>query len=143
MPTDAQRDAIRYDLEVDASSMPNSEIDILYTRAEARYGAGTLATEDYVRIIAIRRLLAGAAKRTDYRQNQSEDKLSQIFQALKQLLQFYREELDLAINGERAAVRFGGLRRFNQKLFEFPDDWDFPPTTSVATNIEDVSRLDN
>jgi len=138
MPSQSEIDAVRYDLDTDATTMPDAEILILYTRAEARYGVGTLSTEFYVRIIAIRRLLAGAVKRVDYVQNQSQEKLSQMRDGLLALLKFYKSELELAINGERAAVRFGGLRRYNVRTVEFPDDWQFP--TEGGT---DISRLEN
>lgn len=137
MPTSDQRDAVRYDLNTTSTAMPDAEIDILYTRAESRYGAGTESTESYVRIIAIRRLLAGASKLADYKQNQSEEKLSQIKAGLRDLLKDYQAELELLVNGSTAAVRFGGLRRYNPRYVEYPSDWDFP-----SANDNDVSRLD-
>lgn len=138
MPTNDQRDYVRYDLDTDSTAMPDSEINTLYTRAESRYGAGTVATEAYVRLLAVRRLKASAAKRVDYKQNQSQEWLSQMFKQLDLLEDQFQEDLELAINGVVSAVRFGGLKRFIPRRIELPDTTELP-----TDGTTDISRLEN
>lgn len=120
MPTSSQRDWVRYDLDVDSSAMPDSEVDDLYVRAEAKYSTNSDAVECFVRVLAIGRLLAGSGKRADYTANQSSEKLSQIFSNLFRLRGVYMDELAKAEGGD--LINWGGLRRKPSHVEEFPDD---------------------
>ena len=135
MATPEQRDALRFDLDLTEALLDNTTADTLIARAEARYGAGNSISEAYSRIIVIRRLKAAAAKRVDYRQNQSEEKLGQLAKNLDELLKVWLDVLDEELNRTTAAVRFGGLKRYNPRYQEFPSDWEIP---SIENN--DVSR---
>lgn len=135
MATPEQRDALRFDLDLTEALLDNTTADTLIARAEARYGAGNSISEAYSRIIVIRRLKAAAAKRVDYRQNQSEEKLGQLVKNLDELLKVWLDVLDEELNRTTAAVRFGGLKRYNPRYQEFPSDWEIP---SIENN--DVSR---
>ncbi|MCL4863386.1 MAG: hypothetical protein KJZ93_28540 [Caldilineaceae bacterium] len=73
------------------------------------------------RVIAIRRLLASSAKLTDYTQNESQEKLSQVFKHLKELLAFWQEELVAAIGASAgSAARFGRTRAIPARVREYP-----------------------
>lgn len=123
MPTNDQRDAVRFDLDADGASLPDSTINMLYSRAEGLHGTNSAAVESQVRLYVVERLWAAAAKRNDYTQNESSEKASQIFSNLEKLRKRYADELEDAINGVVSSVNYGGLRRYNQRLVEFPDDY--------------------
>lgn len=123
MPTQEQRDAVRYDLDATEDSMEDSEIDSLFVRAEAKYSSDE-AVEIAVRLMAINNLLLQAAKRTDYTQNRSIEKSSQIFDHLLKIRPLFIAQLKEVLNDNNAGVRFGGLRRKPKRLEEYPDDDD-------------------
>lgn len=140
MATADQRDAVRYDLgSLTSVQMPDAEINLLYTRAEASYSGQSDAQEAWVRFMAVRNLKAQAAKRTDYKQNQSQEWLSQLFTQLEKLEKQFYGDLQAALEAGVGLVRFGGLRRAIPHLVEFPQDYPFIQGTVDA---DDVSRLE-
>lgn len=126
MPTQDQRDAVRYDLDTTEDSMPDPEIDALYVRAEAVYPDNSGAVEVSVRLLAINALLIQAAKRADYRANRSEEKLSQIFNNLLLLRKLYRDDLAFSVENQLQGVRYGGLRRVDKRIEEYPSTNNSP-----------------
>ena len=120
MPTAEQRDAVRYDLG--DPSIEDAEIDALYLRAEIAYPSNTSAAEASVRLLAVNSLLMQAAKRSDYTQNRSSEKLSQVFDHLLMLRKLYRDDLLLAVEESTSSVRMGALRRVTPRVEEYPGD---------------------
>lgn len=123
-PTAAQRQYVRDDLQVSADALGDAAIDALYTRAEADYTDNTKAVEAQVRVLAIRQLLAGAARAVDYVQNESQERQSQMFGHLKQILTIYERQLVDAEDAVSVPVKWGGLRRKPTRWKEYPDDND-------------------
>lgn len=121
MATTIQRDRVRGDLDATSTDLPDLEVDDLYLRAEERYATNSAAVEAYVRILAIRRLQAGAAKRVDYTQNESQEKLSQVFAHLQRLRELYESDLDDAGAAAGNRVQWGGLRVKPPRIEEYPD----------------------
>lgn len=121
MATETERARLRSDIGADSTSLPDATADALFVEAGEMYTeAGPIAA--YTRVLAIRRLMANAARLTDYTQNESQEKQSQIFAQLKQLLAFWQGELDDAIAAASTvgAARFGGLRRKPKAVKEWP-----------------------
>lgn len=141
MPTDAQRDAVRFDTGYDAGTsggLSDAIIDTLYSRAETLWGSGaTSAIEAQVRLYVVDNLIMQAAKRTDYSQNESSEKSSQIFDHLYKMRDQFQKLLDLETTVSSAPVMMGGLRRYNKQSIEVPDDHQFP----VDSN-RDLSRFE-
>ena len=121
MATETERARLRSDIGADSTSLPDATADALFVEAGEMYTeAGPIAA--YTRVLAIRRLMANAAKLTDYTQNESQEKQSQVFSQLKQLLTFWQSQLDAAIAAASTvgAARFGGLRRKPKAVREWP-----------------------
>lgn len=121
MPTQLQRDQLRYDLSADEDTMNDGEIDFLYSRAETKYPNSTDAVEASVRLMAINALLIQASKRNDYTANRSTEKLSQLFSNLLKLRPIFLQDLKDAENDDNPGVRYGQLRRAPSRLEEYPD----------------------
>lgn len=121
MATELERERLRADIGANATSLPDEDADAIFVEAGEVYSDGTSATA-YTRVLAIRRLLASAARLTDYTQNASQEKQSQVFSHLKQLLVFWQDELDAAVAGAATsgAARFGGQRRSPKRIQEYP-----------------------
>ena len=121
MATETKRSRLRDDIGADSTSLPDVAADAIFTEAEETYTDANSITA-YTRVLAIRRLMANAAKLTDYTQNESQEKQSQIFAQLKQLLAFWQSELDSAVAAASTigAARFGGLRRKPKAVKEYP-----------------------
>lgn len=124
MATQQQRDRLRADLQLDSDALSDVAIDDLFLRAEEEYGSDKIkAVNAYVRYLACRQLMMQAAKRVDYRQNQTDVKASQSYAHLSSMLKVYQTELkqaEEALYG--SVVRFGGIRRKPSRLEEYPDD---------------------
>ncbi len=118
MATDIQRARLRADLDADEDALTDEEIDDIYTRADAQYEDNTSAVEAAARVVAIQQLLAGAAKRADYAQNESSERRSQVFDQLIKLRAVYEADLQAALD---TAAQWGGLRRKPTRIEEYPD----------------------
>lgn len=130
-------DAVRWDVGESESNLSNAAIDDLYDRAEAKYGVDTAATEAWTRVLVVRNLRAQAAKRVDYRQNQSSENLSDLYKNLKDMEATFLDDLQTALDSATGKVRFGGLKRYIPRLQEYPQDHEIVPADDT-----DVSRLD-
>lgn len=138
MPTSSQREFVRYQFAATEDNLSDDEIDFVYGQAETRYGVNNDATEAYVRLVIIRNLMMQAAKRTDYKQNQSQEWLSQLLPNLIKMKAEFEDELTLALESTNAPVFIASLRRRSPVLVEYPSD--FP--SLVGSSKVDVSRLD-
>jgi len=128
MATEEQRERVRFDTGYDSGDgggLSDAVIDGLYTDAAALWGTST-AIEAQVRLDVIDNLLMQAAKRVDYSQNESSEKMGQVFDHLYKAREKFQKALDLETSVASAAVMFGGLRRYNKHNIQVPDDHSFP-----------------
>lgn len=118
MATALQRERLRGDLDAGEDTLTDAEIDDTFARAEAQYNDNTGAVEAAARVVAIQQLLAGAAKRADYAQNESSERRSQVFEHLMRLRAIYEADVQAALASQ---VQWGGLRRKPSRIEEYPD----------------------
>ncbi len=99
----------------------DTAINRIYDRAMAAY-SDTATYEAEMRVLGIRQLLADAAKRVSYKQNQSSENMSDVFKHLKQLLELWQ-----AIRDDAASASSGGgaawasLKKKPARSYEVPD----------------------
>lgn len=122
MASEAQKSALRADTGTDETSLPDDEIDTIYTDSEALYTANT-SIDAYARVVVFRRLMAQAAPRTSHKQNQSQENLSDMFKHYQAMVAFWQKELATAEVDAAAlgAVRIGQMKRVPSRLKEWPD----------------------
>ncbi len=108
MATEIDRERLRGDLDADDDALTDAEIDDAFARAAAQYGDNSTAVDAAARVVAIQQLLAGAAKQTDYGQNESSERRSQVFDQLMRLRAVYEGDLQAALD---AAAQIGVRRR--------------------------------
>lgn len=136
--TDLMRARVWIDLAANEWSLPVTLLDDYYLRAEEKYGTNTDAIEAAVRLLAIRSMKAFFAKRADYTQNASDERMSQIFRQLDNLYDDYKEDLVEAVSEVQSTVMFRRLATPRRRLQEYPDNWQ-PPWSWIEAY--DVSRL--
>lgn len=121
MATTTQRTRFWLDTGTTVAVFDNDEVDALFDEAAETYSDAD-AIKAYTRVLGIQRLLANAAKLTDYTQNQSQEKQSQVFDHLKSLLSFWQGETSKAnANASTSgAARFAGVRRKPKRIMELP-----------------------
>jgi hypothetical protein len=122
--TDNQR--MRADLGFppdDTASLPDDQIDDAFARAGLRH-ADDATANTYAHVIVVEQLWAQAASSTDYTQNASSEKASQLFDHYSQMLDKWTKATADAINlsaaGEAGSVRSGRQTRIPARLKEFP-----------------------
>lgn len=122
MATETQRADLRADLGLadDETVFTDAELDRLYVRSEARYTA-TDSIEAYARVLACKQLRAKAANLTDYSQNDTSEKLSQIFANLSKMQLGFETDLAASEIANTPSVRIGALKRKPTRLKDFPD----------------------
>ncbi len=135
MPTDRQYRQVRYPLAADATTLPDAELDYLFEDAAVYYAGNEDAQSAWVGVQVCRNLRAQAAKRVDYKQNQSQEWLSQIFPRLKEIQKEFEDQLEETLTVGATVVRYGGIRRTVPRLIELPDD------IAVGRGNADVSKL--
>src|SRR5438046_3076803 len=118
MATDLQRERLRADLGADDDALTDAEIDDAFTRATDQRGDNPFAVEAAARVLVLQQLIAGAAKRADYAQNQSSERRSQIFDHLLALRAIYEGDVRTALD---SAAQWGGLRRKPTRIEDYPD----------------------
>lgn len=96
-------------------------IDRLLARAEA-YSSDTTVIEAQMRVLAIRQMLGDAAKLWNYKQNQSTDNMSDVFNHLKDLLALWSGIRDDAVtaNSGGGAV-WASMKKKPSRTYEVPD----------------------
>lgn len=122
MASEAQKAALRADTGTDETSLPDDEIDTIYTDSEVLYTAST-SIDAHARVVVFRRLMAQAATRTSYKQNQSQENLSDLFKHYQTMVKFWQDELATAEVDAAAlgAVRMGKQKRVPSRIKEWPD----------------------
>lgn len=121
MATATQRERLRADIGADETSLPDADADDIYTEAGERYTDAD-SIDAYARVVAIRRLMASAARETDYTAGESSEKASQVFAQLRALLPVWEAALNDAVlsASTSGAARFGGMRRKPKRIREYP-----------------------
>lgn len=119
MTTETQRVRLRADIGANEASLPTTEANDIFDQAGETYTT-TAAIEAYARVIAIQRLLASSAKLTTYRQNQSSENASDVFNHLDKLLTRWERNLSKAAAGGQSVVKFGRTRTIPQPIQEYP-----------------------
>ncbi len=117
MATEIQRERLRTDLDAEDDALTDAEIDDAFARASDKYGDNTEAVEAAARVMTIQQLLAGAAKRSDYSQNQSSERRAQVFEQLIRLRAIYEADLQSALD---TWAQWGQLRS-PKRIEEYPD----------------------
>jgi hypothetical protein len=122
MATATQRSDLRADfgLADDETVFTNTEVDRLFVRAGERYTA-TDSIEAYARVLACKQLRGKAANLTDYTQNETTEKLSQIFANLTKMQHDFEVDLAAAERAGSASVRIGALKKKPTRLKDYPD----------------------
>jgi len=120
MASEAQRSGLRLDTGTDDTSLTDSEIDAIYVTAESLYSDAASA-DAYARIVVFRRLMAASAPRTTYRQNQSAENLSDLFDHYRLMLSMWEKTLDGTVGALIGAVLLGNTKRVPSRLKEHPD----------------------
>ena len=121
--TDYQR--LRADVGASVDALGDIEAGEIFDEAGESYGAtGTIKAE--TRVIAVQRIMASAAKLTTYRQNNTQENLSDVMKNLKVLLDYWTDQRDAAYaietrTASRGAARFGGKRITPTRVKEYPD----------------------
>lgn len=115
-------DRVRRDVGADAASLPDASIDAVYLEAAEQIPSAGPAQDALVRVILLRGMLADASRLTDYTQNESQDKRSQVFQHLTQLLEYWEDTLEtrLAAISDVGAVRIGSLALKPKRIVDIP-----------------------
>lgn len=96
-------------------------IQRLYDRATAAY-SDQATYEAEMRVLAIRQMLGDAAKLWNYKQNQSTDNMSDVFNHLKDLLKVWQDIRDSAAASTRGGgVAWGSIKKVPSRKYEMPD----------------------
>jgi hypothetical protein len=122
MATEAQRSALRLDTGTTVSSLSDTEIDDIFAAGATLY-TGSSSLTAYTRVVVFRRLLALAASRADYTQNQSSERAGMIFDHYKSMIEYWEGELSGAAELESTSgmMRWGSMKRNPARMEEFPD----------------------
>lgn len=122
MATDAERARLRRDVGANEDSLPDYDADDIFVEAAEVYSNATTAAA-YARVLAIQGLLASSARLVSYRQNQSSEDASDVFEHLSRLLKLWQDETaeaqKLAGSG---AMRFGRTGKKPTRIREYPDN---------------------
>lgn len=118
-------DRLRADIGACDDALDDTEAEEIFAEAGETY-TGTATIKAQTRIIAIGRILASSAKLVDYAQDTTQEKMSQVFAHLKDLLKIWQDNLANAIADEKtaargsSAARFGGRRTKPARVQEWP-----------------------
>lgn len=122
MATQTQRTNFRLDLGLndDETVFTDTEVNNIFTRAGAKYTA-TDVIEAYTRVIGCVQLRNKTANQVDYKENDSDEKLSQIFKNLDRMKADFAQALKEAIKSSLPSMRAMVPRRKPRRRIEFPD----------------------
>lgn len=119
MATDTERARLRLDTGHTDSSLDDTEADAIFVRAAEEYS--TSAVQSGARVIAIQYLLGNAQKLSDYVQNNSEEKASQVFNNLMKMLGVWESKVEEDTKNDfRGGVLTGRTKRVPRRLKGFP-----------------------
>lgn len=118
-----EKNFFRRKLDGSETSMPNDYIDDLFDEIESMYsGYSRDVIKQAALISGIDDLIIKATKLTDYTQNQSSEKRSQVIAALERVRARYQAKLDELLAKETGpAVRWGGMVKVPSRRREYPD----------------------
>ena len=116
--------ALRADTGTDSTSLLDAEIDDIYDAGAALY-TDAASLEAYGRVTVFRRLMAQAASRTSYKQNQSQEQLSDLIKNYKMMVDLWQQKLDDAVadveSAAVGAIKLGRSKRIPSRLKEYPN----------------------
>lgn len=122
--TSDEKNSLRRQLDADSSALSDAEIDDLWAEAEALYPAhvdNRALIFAAVRLQGWRELMVQASKRVDYKQNQSEEKSSQLLKGMEIMEARFKKLFDtLLTSAIKPPVRWGGIRNI-------PNSWKDKP----------------
>lgn len=121
--TTDEQSYFRRKLDGTETSMPDEYIDELFDEVEAVYsGYSRTVIVQAALISGMDDLIIKATKLTDYTQNQSSEKRSQVIAALERVRARYVAKLDELVKKEQGpAVRWGGMVKVPRRRREYPD----------------------
>jgi hypothetical protein len=112
---------LRRDVGADENSLPDYDADDIFVEAAETYSNATAAAA-YARVLAIQGLLASSAKLTNYRQNNSSEDASDVFEHLSNLLKLWEQKTaDAQKATGSGAMRFGATGKKPTRVKEYPD----------------------
>lgn len=113
MATEAQRAYFRMNVGDPGGLTPaftNDEIDVIFATASSEHaGQPEQTVSTYAVIAGFEALLANAARLTDYRQNQSEEKRSAIFKSIKDLYALWLKKAEKLDADNTSSVEWGAI----------------------------------
>ncbi|HRF96733.1 MAG TPA: hypothetical protein PLZ51_16110, partial [Aggregatilineales bacterium] len=105
--------------------LSDAEIDLMWAEAEALYPAHVDNRQlifAAVRLEGWRNLMVQASKRVDYRQNQSEEKMSQLLKNMETIEARFKKAFDtLLTTATMPAVKWGGISNIPNKWKDKPN----------------------
>ena len=100
----------------------DTEIDDFFAQAESVYpNAGSQAHLAYAIIKGIEALMARAAAQVSYSANASSESLGQLFDHYKQLLDYWKKELDKALTTTMPGFAWVSLDKTPNRVEEYPE----------------------
>jgi len=106
--------SLRRQLSADATALPEADINAMWDEAEALYPTHVTNRRvifAVVRLQAWRDLMVSASKRLDYKQNQSEEKGSQLLKNMEAVEKRFADELAVLLrDATLPPVQWGGIR---------------------------------
>ena len=122
MATATQRTNFRLDLGLndDETVFTDTEVNNIFTRAGAKY-SNTDVKEAYARVIGVVQLRNKTANQVDYKANDSDEKLSQIFKNLDRMKKDFQADLDVALKTSLPKMRVAVPKRKPKRTIELPD----------------------
>ena len=117
--------SLRRQLDADATALPEADINAMWDEAEALYPAQVANRRvifAVVRLQAWRELMVSASKRVDYKQNQSEEKGSQLLKNMEAVEKRFVDELEtLLTEATLPPVQWGGIRNHPPRKRDVPN----------------------
>lgn len=117
--------SLRRQLDTDSTALPEADINAMWDEAEALYPAHVTNRRvifAVVRLQAWRELMVSASKRVDYKQNQSEEKGSQLLKNMEAVEKRFAGELEaLLTEATMPPVQWGGIRNHPPRKRDVPN----------------------
>jgi len=117
--------SLRRQLDADSTALPEADINAMWDEAEALYPAQVANRRvifAVVRLQAWRELMVSASKRVDYKQNQSEEKGSQLLKNMEAVEKRFVDELEtLLTEATLPPVQWGGIRNHPPRKRDVPN----------------------
>ena len=122
MATANQRSDLRLDmgLDDDETVFSNTEVDRLFVRAADTYDT-TAEQEAYARVLACKQLRNKTSTLTDYQQNDSSEKLSQVFKHLDRMQTDFEADLVAVRRRNVPSMRVARMNQKPARKLEHPD----------------------